>query len=328
MPADTVRTADPTREQFAGDSLASTAKRLFHATRPKFFPASIMPVLAGSAWGFSVAGQFDVAIFAVALLATMCVHAGANVLNDVGDDSGGTDRRNDMRIYPYTGGSRFIQTGIMDAAAMARLGAYLLATAALAGLFLFLARGPMILVFGLIGIALAVLYSLGPVRLAAIGLGETAVAVGFGVLPVTGAAWLQSGVVDASSLLFSLPVSAWVAAILLINEVPDIEADGATGKRTLPVRLGLRATSNLYLVIHVFAVVVIGTLSATGALPWVAPLVPLGLLVLGFRAAAAIRRGVRDRAGMTRAIEATLGIHTLGSLWLCGTVLVTYWLTT
>lgn len=326
MPSDTVRTADPTREQFAGDSLGNTAKRLFHATRPKFYPASILPVLAGSAWGFGVSGSFDLAVFGLALLATVCVHAGANVLNDVGDDTGGTDRCNEDRIYPYTGGSRFIQAGIMDGAAMGRLGISLLGVAAVAGITLLLARGPVVLLFGLAGVALAVLYSLGPLRLASIGLGETAVAVGFGVLPVAGAAWLQSGVVDASALLFSLPVSAWVAAILLINEVPDIDADGATGKRTLPVRLGLRGTAVLYLGLHIAAVTVIVLLTLSGALPLATPLIPLGMMYLAFRAAAAIRRGIEDRAGMTRAIEATLGIHTLGCLWLGGAALAAHWL--
>lgn len=56
--------------------------------RPKFFPASVLPVLAGTAWGYMAAGQFDLSCFVLALLATVCVHAGANVLNDVGDDGG------------------------------------------------------------------------------------------------------------------------------------------------------------------------------------------------------------------------------------------------
>jgi 1,4-dihydroxy-2-naphthoate octaprenyltransferase len=77
-------------------------------------------------------------------------------------------------------------------------------------------------------------------------------------LPVTGAAWLQSGLIDADSLLFSLPISAWVAAILLINEVPDIGPDGATGKRTLPVRLGLHGTATLYIGIQLLALVATG----------------------------------------------------------------------
>lgn len=317
----TVPAANPSLQDFSGDSPRQIARRLFHATRPRFLPASILPVLAGTVWGFKVAGNFDFTIFILALLGVMCAHAGANVLNDVGDDSGGTDRRNEDRIYPYTGGSRFIQTGIMSAASMAQLGIGLLAVAAFLGFVLFVAKGLMVLLFGLTGLALAVLYSFGPARLNANGLGEVAVAVAFGVLPVTGAAWLQSGVVNTEVLMFSLPIGAWVAAIILVNEVPDIDADGASGKRTLPVRLGLVGTANLYIGIQGFAVAAIALLTIMGSLPLASPILPIGLMLLAFRAAGAIKGGVEDRVELTRAIESTLAIHTIGSLWLCACVL-------
>ena len=179
----------------------------------------------------------------------------------------------------------------------------------------------MILVFGFAGVLLAVLYSLGPLRLASIGLGEIAVGVAFGVLPVVGAAWLQSGVIDANAFLYSLPVSAWVAAILLINEVPDISADGATGKRTLPVRIGTGGTALLYAAIQLFAAAIIAWMTISGSLPLAAPAGAVVLLALAFRAAQAVRGGVANRAAMTGAIEATLGIHTLGSIWLVGLAL-------
>ena len=289
--------------------------------RPKFFPASVLPVLAGSAWGFMVAGQFDLSAFVLALLATVCVHAGANVLNDVGDDAGGTDRQNEDRIYPYTGGSRFIQAGIMSANGMARLGISLLAIAAIAGLILLLSKGAMVLWFGIAGLLLAVLYSLGPVRLASIGLGEISVGIAFGVLPVTGAAWLQSGSLGVDVLLFSIPVSVWVTAILLINEVPDIAADGATGKRTLPVRFDLGGTSVIYFLLHAAGVAALVALALLGGFPAWAMIVPVLLLALAWQAARAIRTGIADRPAMTRAIEMTLGIHTIGSIWLTGCAL-------
>ncbi len=321
MASESARPADPVSTDFAGDKPGQVAKRLFHATRPKFFPASVLPVVAGSAWGAYVGGAFDALSFALALIATVCVHAGANVLNDVGDESGGTDRQNTDRIYPYTGGSRFIQQGIMETAGMARLGMSLLAVAAVAGLALIALKGATVLAFGLAGVLLAVLYSLGPVRLAAIGLGELAVAVGLGVIPVVGAAWLQSGTIDSATVTLSVPISAWVAAILLINEVPDVNADRATGKRTLPVRLGNSGTAVLYIAIHVAALAAILHLTGTDQLPLLAPLVPAGLMLLAFKAGAAIRVGIDDREGMTRAIEATLAIHTIGALWLTAVAL-------
>jgi len=321
MNSDNTRIADPLPQSFAGDSVGQTAKRWFNATRPKFFPASVLPVVAGTAWGFGTAGGFDVAVFALALFATVCVHAASNVLNDVGDDSGGTDRQNEDRIYPYTGGSRFIQAGIMSANGMARLGVSLLAVAAIAGLILLLSKGAMVLWFGIAGLLLAVLYSLGPVRLASIGLGEISVGVAFGVLPVTGAAWLQSGSLSVEVLLFSIPVSVWVTAILLINEVPDIAADGATGKRTLPVRFDLGGTSVIYFLLHAAGVAALVALALRGGFPAWAMIVPVLLLALAWQAARAIRTGIADRPAMTRAIEMTLGIHTIGSIWLAGCAL-------
>lgn len=312
---------NPAPEAFAGSTAARAAKRFFHATRPKFYPASVLPVLAGSAWGFAVAGSFEWGVFLLALVATVCVHAGSNVLNDVGDDDIGTDPANTDRIYPYTGGSRFIQTGILSNATMTRLGAGLMVAAMLIGAVLIAAKGIMILWFGLAGILFAVLYSLGPFRLSSSGFGELSIGIAFGVIPVTGAAWLQSGVLDQTVVLFALPIAVWVTAILLINEVPDIAADASSGKRTLPVRFGLNATSAVYFCLHLGGALTVAFLAWKGELPVLAPVVPVLLLILAAKAAAAIRTGIADRPAMTGAIEATLGIHTIGSLWLLGCAL-------
>ncbi len=325
MSQQSTRPFNPVAEDFAGESLARAAKRAFHATRPKFFPASVLPVLAGSAWGAYVTQQFDAVVFVLALLATVCVHAASNVLNDVGDEIIGTDRRNKGRIYPYTGGSRFIQAGILSQSNMLRLGVSLLLVAAAIGVALVLLRGPVVLLFGLAGISIGVLYSLGPVKLSALGVGEIAVGMAFGVLPVTGAAWLQGAPIDATLILLSIPLGAWVGNILLINEVPDMEADGAAGKRTLPVRFGLDVTANVYLGVNTLAAAIVVLLAWWGALPLLAPLVPIGLLVPAFSATAGIRGGMADRQAMTRSIEATLAIQTIGSLWLAGCALFALW---
>jgi 1,4-dihydroxy-2-naphthoate octaprenyltransferase len=325
MSSDTLRPLDPVPEEYAGTSFASNFKRAFHATRPKFFTASALPVLAGSAWGASIGTQFSWYVFLLALVATICVQAAANVLNDVGDEQIGTDPRNTQRIYPYTGGSRFIQTGILSQAAMAKLGITLIVIASLAGLALLAERGPLVIAFGVVGILLGVLYSLGPVKLASVGLGEATIAVAFGLLPVTGAAWLQGAPIDAALILFSIAIGGWVENILLINEVPDMEADSASGKRTFPVRFGLAATANLYLAVNIGAAAIVVYLATTGYLPLLAPLVPVGLLILAFKAARGIRGGVADRAVMTQSIEATLAIQAIGTVWLAGCALYGVW---
>lgn len=310
---DAARDLEPSPTSLAGRSPARAAKRLFLATRPKFFAASVIPVLLGSAWGYRVAGTFDVTAFVLALAAVLCVHAGVNVLNDVFDERG-SDSVNTDRIHPYTGGSRFIQNGVLSAAQMARWGTILIGAAAVLGAALAVLEGMSVLLFGLAGIALGTLYSAPPVALAARGLGELAVAVGFGVLPVSGAAWLQSGTFDEAVLLVSLPVSFWVASILLINEVPDIRADAWAGKRTLAVRLGRSGTRVLYLCLQLAAVLALVTACWSSLIPWPLLALPAILLAGAVRAAGAIAVG--DRARLRRAIEMTLAIHALGGLWL------------
>jgi 1,4-dihydroxy-2-naphthoate octaprenyltransferase len=305
----------------AGGGPLGAARRAFLATRPPFFTASVLPVLVGTAFAAARLHAFSGTWFALALAATVLAHAATNVYNDVGDDANGTDPANTERIYPYTGGSRFIQAGLMSREAMRRL-AYLLGAGAVAfGVALALLRGPGVVVLGIAGLALGWLYSLPGAALSGRGIGELAVAVGLGALPVIGSSWLQAGSVDLGVVLVSLPVSAWVAAILLINEVPDREADGAAGKRTLVVRFGVPGTRVIYGVLTLVALGGSVAAVATGALP--RPyLVAAALLALaGFRAASGIAVGPAARAGLKRSIELTLAIHALGSLALFGALL-------
>ncbi|NIR32304.1 MAG: prenyltransferase [Gammaproteobacteria bacterium] len=308
---------EPSVAALGGGSPLRTARRLLLATRPMFFTASVLPVLLGTAWGQRVSGRLDGDALLLALLAIVCVHGGVNVLNDVYDERSGTDRINMQRIYPYTGGSRFIQNRVMSLEGMQRWGVTLLGLSLLAGAALVALEGMPVLLFGLLGIALGILYSMPPIQLSARGLGETAVGIGFGVLPVTGAVWLQSGGVDAHTVLLALPVSFWVANILLINEVPDIAADGAAGKRTLPVRIGIGGTQRLYLSLNVLAVLAVAAAVGVGALPAAALVAPLLLMVPAAGAARAIAAaGGRD--AWLPGIKLTLAIHAVGTLWIAG----------
>jgi 1,4-dihydroxy-2-naphthoate polyprenyltransferase len=307
---------EPSATLLRGNSRATHARRLWLATRPAFLTASVLPVLVGTAWGYRISGEFDPLSFVLALLATVLVHAASNVLNDVGDDIGGTDNANDERIFPYTGGSRFIQNGVMSAKEMKSWGMALLLLALVPGAALVWLHGAPVLVFGAIGIALGVLYSIPKVQLSAHGLGETAVALAFGVLPVIGAAWLQSQIVSAASFAISIPVALWVAAILLVNEVPDIRADAAAGKRTLVVRLGVVTTRRLYAGIQLVAIATFLACGVFGIIPWWAAL-PALLLLPQVRSATRSICDVReDRARLTRAIETTLALHLSGSFLL------------
>ena len=236
------------------------------ATRPRFLTASMLPVLAGSAWGVRFAGTVDVPALLLALAATGLVHAASNVYNDVSDEQLGTDRANTTRIAPFTGGSRFIQDGLLGVTDMRRLAGTLALLAVLAGALLAVRSGVAVLAFGLAGGLLGLAYSLPGVRLSGRGLGELAIAAAFGLLPVAGGFWLQSGVLGWPALLLALPASAWVAAVILANEIPDAPSDGTTGKRTLAVRLGPR-TPGLHGLIQALAFLGCGGLVAAGLVP-------------------------------------------------------------
>jgi 1,4-dihydroxy-2-naphthoate octaprenyltransferase len=307
---------EPRYEDLAGDRFGQRARRLWLATRPKFLTASVLPVLVGTAWGAAVAGVFDFFAALLALLATALVHAASNVLNDVGDEVIGGDRANEERIYPYTGGSRFIQNRIMTVQEMNRWGQALLGAAAVLGLVLTLMKGPLVLIFGLFGIAIAVLYSLPSVLLSGRGVGEACILIAFGLLPVCGAAWLQSGVIDWASALVAVPAGIWVTLILLINEVPDRKADAASGKRTLVVRLGAPGARNLYRALHLSAFACLLTLSLTRLMPWWVAVGGAVILLGGFKAAAGIVDATEDRTRLQKSIEMTLGLQATGSVLL------------
>jgi 1,4-dihydroxy-2-naphthoate octaprenyltransferase len=296
MIKEAVSPLEPRYEDLAGDGMGRKARRLFLATRPKFLTASVLPVLVGTAWGATVAGAFDFGVALLALLATALVHCASNVINDVGDELTGTDRDNTDRIYPYTGGSRFIQNRIMSATEMNRWAWTLFGIAAVLGLVLALLKGPWVVALGIGGIAIAVLYSTPSVQL-------------------SGAAWLQSSIIDLDSVLIAIPVGIWVTLILLINEVPDRKADGANGKRTLVVRLGVDGARLLYRVAHVLALACIVLLVLRGSLPWWAGVGGAVLFAGGLKAAAGIRDDA-PRAELTKSIEMTIGLQALGSILL------------
>ena len=306
--------ADRPSPALAGPGLANAICRAFFATRPAFLVASALPVLVGTAWASAAYHRFDGLLFGLALAATMLAHAATNVYNDVSDDVIGADPSNTDRIYPYTGGSRFIQTGLLSRVEMTRLALSLCGAALLIGAILAVLRGPGVILLGVAGLALGLLYSLPGAQLSARGVGEAAVAVGLGVLPVLGAAWLQTGFVDSGAILLCVPVSCWVAAILIVNEVPDAEADGRAQKRTLVVRWGADGARVIYRSLTMLALAASCAAILRHVLPAWYALPALVLAGLGIFAAGRISMDRAARPRLKQAIELTLAIQAIGCL--------------
>ena len=316
------RPIDRPSPSLAGTSTAAAVRRAFLATRPAFLIAAVTPVAVGTAWAGAAFHRFDGLDFGLALGVMMLTLAGANVYNDVGDDISGADPGNTEHIYPYTGGSRFIQVGLLSRAQMTRLACGLGAAALLLGALLAVLRGPGVIWLGCAGLGLGVLYSLPGVQLSARGLGEITVAIGFGVLPVLGSAWLQTGFVDLGAALLCLPVSAWAAAILVINEVPDMAADARAGKRTLVVRWGVSGARWIYGGLVAISLAASAAAILTHALPLWYALPALIFAGLGMRAARGMSSEPRARPRLKRSIELTLAIHALGCVTMVAAILL------
>jgi len=221
-------------------------------TRAPFLTAAIMPVLIGGAFAAQLlpeGGAFPTGLFLLTLLGVMMLHLASNVFNDYFDWKRGTDQINSTYFLKYSGGSRAIELGLIDLAGTWRLAWGLLGLAVAIGVFLTWQVGTGVLLLGLTGAALGFFYTAPPVRLVARhGLGELAIGLAFGPLITLGTAYVITGGFDLGWTVFlvGIPVGLLTANILVINQVPDFEADASTGKNHLVVTLGTRRTPYLY----------------------------------------------------------------------------------
>jgi 1,4-dihydroxy-2-naphthoate polyprenyltransferase len=219
------------------DSLANVSplSAWLLATRPKTLPAAISPVLVGCAVAWAEDG-FDLvsalAAFAVALL----LQVGANLANDVADFRRGADT--DDRLGPV----RVTQGGLIPPRQVMMATATVLMAAAAPGLYLVWRGGPVLALLGLLAIAAAVTYTAGPKPFGYLGLGELFVFIFFGPVAVVGTAFVMTHDVTRLALLSSVAMGCLVTAILVVNNLRDIDTDRVAGKRTLAVRIGRGAT--------------------------------------------------------------------------------------
>lgn len=229
--------AEPSLEIFHGNTVKNKIATYIAATRPAFLTASVLPVLAsfGLVWGET--GQLNIVLALLSVVNIILIHAGANVLNDYFDSQNGTDAANINRVFPFSGGSRFIQNGVITEKQTFYFGFVLMFLGAMLGIAITATTGPFILMIGLAGGLLAIFYS-APPCLACRGFGDLVIAICFGVLPVLGAAYIQTLQLMPSAIWLGAIIGCFVSAILWVNSIPDIEADRKAGKKTLPVRLG------------------------------------------------------------------------------------------
>ncbi len=214
-------------------SRTQIAKIWIQAARPKTLLASLAPIQLGLAIASSeVPIQWPLA--GLTLLSALALQVGTNFVNDLVDHLNGFDTK--ARVGPL----RAMQSGLISVRQM-QLGIILVyGICVAAGLFLTLQSGNLILIIGVLGIAMGVVYTLGTSVLSLYGLSDFMVIIFFGSLAVAGTVYIQTGDVQPSTLVAGIAPGLLSTAILTVNNVRDIVQDARAGRRTWVVRFGLR----------------------------------------------------------------------------------------
>ncbi|MDA0351139.1 MAG: 1,4-dihydroxy-2-naphthoate polyprenyltransferase [Chloroflexi bacterium] len=268
------------------------------ATRPPTLTAALAPVAVGTAVAMRD-GVFDAWPAFAALIGALALQVGANFANDLSDFRRGADTAD--RIGP----ARVTQLGLLTQRQVLTGMLVAFIAASVAGLYLSYVGGWPIIAIGLASILAAVTYTGGPWPFGYRGLGELFVFIFFGLVAVSGTYYVQAGEVTRAVLAASVPVGLTVTAILVVNNVRDIDTDRAARKFTLAVYLGRRLARYQYVLfmagayVSAAALFLVGSFSGWTLLSWlsipaaVSPIVAVLTRVEGPPLNAALRATAR-----------------------------------
>jgi 1,4-dihydroxy-2-naphthoate octaprenyltransferase len=248
------------------------------------------------------------------LIGAVAIQLGTNLANDLYDYRKGADQAGRLgppRVIP----EGWLGEGDVRAGMIVSFG-----LATLAGLYLWKIAGWPVLAIGIVSILAGIGYTAGPFALAYIGLGDLAVFLFFGFVAVLGTYFVQAGSLHPEAVLAAIPVGALATAILVVNNVRDLERDRATGKRTLAVILGRRGARAEYLALLVAAYAIPVGLWAQGLrTAWI--LLPFATGSLAIRALYSVRER-EDGPSLNHALLDTARLHAIfGVLFAAGILL-------
>ncbi len=201
------------------------------ACRPKTLAAGAAPVIVGAALA-AKAGHFSLPTAMIILITALLIQIGTNLANDYFDFAKGAD--NEERIGPL----RVTQAGLVSPGRMKGAMQMVLLAAGLLGLYLVWHGGWPILIIGILSLSFAVLYTGGPAPLGYLGLGDVFVFVFFGPVAVCGTYYLLASAFEWQVFFAGCAIGLLSTAILVVNNLRDIETDAKCGKKTLAVRFG------------------------------------------------------------------------------------------
>jgi 1,4-dihydroxy-2-naphthoate polyprenyltransferase len=238
----------------------STFRIWLMAARPRTLPAAIAPVLVGTAAAVEVSEELRVGPFFAALVGSVLIQIGTNLANDYSDARRGADDVDRLGPVRVTAAGLVTPRRVLVATWIAFAGAVAV------GVYLAAVAGPVILAVGAASILAGVLYTGGPRPYGYAGLGELFVFLFFGLVAVNGSYFVQLERLDWLPFALSVPVGMLATAILVVNNVRDVETDRRAGKHTLAVRLGRERARRLYVALVLGAYVLLAAgLAVAGA---------------------------------------------------------------
>ena len=225
--------------------------KLFLATRPAFLTITLLGCLLGIA--LPSTNKESLLINILGLGVALFMHAAANLLNDYFDHLNGSDQNNAGCIAPFTGGSRFIQNQLLKPAQILQLAITLILLGVAIGLYICSQTTWLLIPLGLIGVGIAWSYSAPPLELMSRGvLGELAISIAWALI-VIGFACIQIHSIAYEAIPLGLTYGLMVSNILLVNQIPDIDADRLANKMTLATQTTNHALSHWYISIFIAA---------------------------------------------------------------------------
>ena len=275
------------------------------AARPRTLPAAIAPVLVGTALAGSE-GQFRPLAFCAALVGSIFIQIGTNLSNDYSDARRGADTEERLGPVRVTAGGLVPPRKVLVATWLA------FAIAVAAGAYLIALVGWELLAVGAASILAGVLYTGGPRPYGYEGLGELFVFGFFGIVAVTGSYYVQTADLSWLVLGLSVPVGLLAAAILVVNNIRDVDTDRRAGKRTLAVRLGRDRARRLFVLTVTLPFAIVVALAAIDARPELAlallaaPLVPALVRTVSSRTDGPSLNGALARCGALLALFSLL----------------------
>ncbi len=209
------------------------------AVRPFAYTATVLPVLLGLALSYSAGYRINLINFVLTLIGMICLHTAANLINDIIDFRRGLDKN----ITPVSGA---VVRGWLTERQVLTAALIFLVSGCVTGLYLIMVAGWPILLLGFIGLFIVLGYTRDGLCLKYAGLGDIAVFLGLGVLPVFGTYWVQAQEFSWLPVLWGPVISFFTVGILHANNWRDIESDKQNACHTIAGKLGVRGAALYY----------------------------------------------------------------------------------